>query len=173
MPVSLYDAIIPSQLQILRSSAALVVKAQAHCDGGGIPPDELIHARLADDMLPFAYQVKSIAVHSLGAIEGVRTGLFTPDITPPPADFAGLSDRLAHAIAGLEAIDPAEIEGFIGRDMCFAMGERRMNFTAESFLLSFSQPNFYFHATTAYDILRAQRVAIGKRDFLGAVRIKG
>lgn len=172
MAISLYDATIPSQLQILRASAALIAKAEAFCGERGTPPQDIIQARLAEDMLPFAYQVKSIAVHSMGAIEGVRRGTFGPDTTPPPSDFAGLSGRLADAIAALEAIEPAEIESFVGRDMQFAFGERRLDFTAENFLLSFSQPNFYFHATTAYDILRWKGLPVGKRDFAGAVRIK-
>ena len=74
--------------------------------------------------------------------------------------------------SALEAIEPAEIESFIGRDMRFEFGARRLEFTAEEFLLSFSQPNFYFHATTAYDILRWKGVPIGKRDFTGKLRLK-
>ena len=71
-----------------------------------------------------------------------------------------------------EAIDAAEVDAFLGRDMRFAFGERQMNFTAENFLLSFSLPNFYFHAATAYDILRSKGLPLGKRDFMGRVRIK-
>ncbi len=172
MTISLYDAIIPTQLQIVRAAAALIVKAQAFCEDRAIPPEDMMQAKLAEDMLPFAYQVKSIAVHSIGAIEGVRKGMFGPDINPPPADFAGLADRLAAAIAGLEELDPAEVESFIGRDMQFVFRDFTLDFTAENFLLSFSQPNFYFHATTAYDILRWKGMPIGKRDFAGAVRVK-
>jgi len=71
-------------------------------------------------------------------------------------------------------IEPAEIDAFVGRDMRFAVaaGERRLDFTAENFLLSFSQPNFYFHAATTYDILRWKGVRIGKRDFTGRLRTK-
>lgn len=172
MTFSLYVAIVPSQLQILRASASLIDKAEAFCADRNIPAETLIQARLADDMLPYAYQVKSMAVHSLGAIGGVRKGVFAPDLTPPPADFAGLKTRIAETIAGLEAIDRAEVDGFVGRDMRFEFGERRLEFVAENFLLSFSQPNFYFHATTAYDILRWKGVPIGKRDFAGMPRLK-
>jgi hypothetical protein len=69
-----------------------------------------------------------------------------------------------------QALDPAEIESFIGKDMRFEFGGNSMDFNAEDFLLSFSMPNFYFHATTAYDILRMKGMAIGKRDFTGKVR---
>ena len=154
MTFSLHAAIIPSQAQLLRASVGLIDKAEAFCVERNLSPDILIQARLAEDMLPFTYQVKSMTVHSLGAIEGVRKGVFSPDMTPPPSDFAGLRSRVAEALASLEAIDPAEVDAFLGRDMRFEFGERRMEFAAEDFLLSFSQPNFYFHATTAYDILR-------------------
>jgi uncharacterized protein len=172
MVFSLYAAIVPSYLQILQAVSGLLVKAESFCTEKGIAPQELIQARLAEDMLPFAYQVKSTAVHSLGAIEGVRKGVFSPDMTPPPETFAALKTRIAETLAALRAIDVAEVDGFLGRDMRFSFGDRRMDFTAENFLLSFSQPNFYFHATTAYDILRWKGLPIGKRDFMGKPRVK-
>jgi hypothetical protein len=172
MAFTLYAATIPNNLQLLGAVAALVSKAEAWCAEHALAPDELIQARLAPDMLPFTYQVKSTAVHSIGAIEGVRKGVFSPDLTPPPGDFAGLKAKIAQAVAALEAIDPVEVEGFIGRDVMFVFKERKMSFVAENFLLSFSQPNFYFHATTAYDILRWKGLPIGKRDFTGRLRIK-
>jgi len=116
--------------------------------------------------------VKSTAVHSLGAIEGVRRGVFSPDTTPPPETFAALKARIAETLAALEAIEAAEVDAFVGRDMSFAFGDRHIDFTAEDFLLSFSQPNFYFHATTSYGILRWKGVPLGKRDFTGKLRAK-
>ncbi len=173
MPLSLYAATIPSYRQTLGAVVGLLHTAQAFCEDKGIEASELIEARLAPDMLPFAYQVKSTAVHSLGAIEGIRRGAFSPDKTPPPATFAALETRIAGTLSALEALDPAEVESFAGRDMRFEFGDRHIDFTAEEFLLSFSQPNFYFHAATAYDILRWKGVPIGKRDFLGKLRRKG
>ena len=172
MAFSLYAATVPSYLQILGSVAGLVGKAEAFCAEKAIAPEEIIQARLADDMLPFAYQVKSAAVHSLGAITGLRKGVFSPDMTTPPDSFAALKARVAETITALQAIEAPEIDAFIGRDMRFAFGERHIDFTAEEFLLTFSQPNFYFHATTAYDILRSKGVPLGKRDFLGQLRRK-
>lgn len=172
MPISLYDATISSFLQMLGTMSSLLEKAEAFCAERGIAGDEIMQSRLADDMLPFGYQVKSTTVHSLGAIEGVRRGLFSPDRTPPPGDLTGLGEQVARTTAGLRAIDPAEMESLIGRDMRFEIGDRRLEFLAEDFLLSFAQPNFYFHAATAYDILRQQGVLIGKRDFLGKIRLK-
>lgn len=170
MPLTLYAATVPSYLQILGSVERLIGKAEAFCEEHAIEPEILIEARLADDMLPFAYQVKSCVVHSMGAIEGVRAGTFTPDRTTPPATFEGLRERIGQAVASLQALDVSEMESFIGREMRFVMGEHTMAFSAEDFLLSFSQPNFYFHATTAYDLLRMKGVQIGKRDFNGRVR---
>lgn len=170
MALTLYAATVPSYLQILASVKRLVSKAETFCQEQGVEPTDILDARLAADMLPFAYQVKSTAVHSIGAIEGVRRGVFSPDTAPLATTFAGLANRVADAISQLEALDPDELESFIGKDMRFQFGDHRMDFTAENFLLSFSQPNFYFHAATAYDILRMKGVAIGKRDFNGRVR---
>jgi hypothetical protein len=172
MPFSLYAATIPSYRQILSAVGGLLDKAESFCAEKAIAPDDIVQARLADDMLPFAYQVKSTAVHSLGAIEGVRKGVFSPDTTPPPDTFAALKTRIVETLATLEAIEPAEVDTFVGRDMRFVFGDRRLDFTAEDFLLSFSQPNFYFHAATTYDILRWKGVDLGKRDFIGRPRVK-
>jgi uncharacterized protein len=172
MAFSLYEATIPSYKQILGAIGGLLGKAESYCAEQKLAAEEIIQARLAPDMLPFAYQVKSTAVHSLGAVEGLRKGSFSPDMTPPPQTFSALKTEIADALAALESIDSAEIDAFVGRDMRFVFGERRVNYSAESFLLSFSQPNFYFHAATAYDILRWKGMPLGKRDFVGRVRIK-
>ena len=172
MAVSLYTATVPSYRQILGSVSGLLGTAETFCNERGIAPGEIIQARLAEDMLPFAYQVKATAVHSIGAIEAVRKGVFSPDMSPFPESFAALKARIAEALAALEAIEPSEIDAFVGRDMRFEFGERRINFTAEDFLLSFSQPNFYFHATTSYAILRWKGLPIGKRNFTGQLRVR-
>lgn len=172
MGISLYAATIPGYCQILESVVGLLDKGAAHCSERGIAPGEIIQARLAPDMFPFAYQVTSTVAHSIGAIEGVRKGVFSPDLAPPPEDFAALRARVTGALTALKALHTDELESFVGRDMRFEFRDLRFDFTAENFLLSFSQPNFFFHATTAYDILRWQGVAVGKRDFLGRMRLK-
>ena len=172
MEFSLYTATIPSYCQILAAVVGMIDKGEAFCSENGLTPQDIIQARLAADMHPFAYQVKSTVVHSLGAIEGVRKGVFSPDTTIPPQDFAALKARVVETIAALEAIEASEVNSFVGRDMRFAFGDRHVDFTAENFLLSFSQPNFYFHAATTYDILRWKGLPIGKRDFTGRTRIK-
>jgi hypothetical protein len=172
MPFSLYDAVIPSNLQILGAVDALLDKAAAFCAERGKAEAELIEARLAPDMLPFGYQVKSCAVHSIGGIEGVRAGTFSPDRSAWPTDFAGLRTVLQAAVANLNAIDRDAFDALADIDMQIELGETKLPFTGANFLLSFSQPNFYFHATTAYAILRAQGVKVGKRDFIGVPRLK-
>ena len=168
MTLTLHEALVPTWLQILRSGKTWLTKARE----SGQAEDALISARLIDDMLPFAYQVKSMGVHSRGAIEGVRAGLFSPDMTTPPDSFAGLDADLDRAITLLEALSPDELEDCAERDMRFEIKRFSRDFTVRDFLLSFSQPNFFFHAATAYGILRMKGVSLGKVDYLGAMRIK-
>ena len=174
MPLSLYDATIPSYLQILTAVLGLIDKAEAFCAEKGIAEQALLAEHFGPDMLPLANQLKWVSTHSIGAIEAVRVGSFMPDRSAPPENFAGFRELVSASITALKAVTVDEMEGFIGRDMVFSVPALniRMDFTAENFLLSFSQPNFYFHATTAYDILRHQGVAIGKRDYLDKPRIK-
>ena len=172
MPISLHAAFVPSALQMLGATDHLISKAEAWCAEAGCGHDEVIGARLHADMLPFAYQVKSVAVHTAGAIAGVRAGVFSPDLTPPPSDFEGLRAALAKARQALEATGEDELEGLIGQPMRFEMGELKLPFSGEDFLLSFSQPNYYFHAATAYDVLRKLGVPLGKRDFMGRLRLR-
>jgi hypothetical protein len=168
MPLSLHAALIPSWLQILNAGRDWLDKA-ACC---GMAEANLVDARLIEDMFPFSYQVKSMAVHSQGAIEAVRQGVFSPNFGEAlPSTLAELGVRLDGAIAMLESVGSEELETFVGRPMRFEIGEKRLDFTAEDFLLSFSQPNFYFHATMAYGILRAQGVQVGKIDYLGKLRL--
>ena len=172
MPFSLYDAVVPSNLQILRAIDALLDKAELFCAEQGRSESDLIDARLAPDMLPFGYQVKSCAVHSIGGIEGVKAGSFAPDLSPWPTDLAGLHAVLKEAVASLNGVDRDALDAMAENDTQFAFGETNLPFTGANFLLSFSQPNFYFHAATAYAILRAQGMKLGKRDFIGVPRIK-
>src|SRR5690606_33348878 len=108
----------------------------------------------------------------MGAIEGVIAGVFSPDTSTPPGDFASLKARLAAARDSLGALSEAHVHRLAGRAMRFEYGDFRIAFVADAFLLSFSLPNFYFHATTAYAILRAQGVPLGKSDFMGQLRTR-
>jgi hypothetical protein len=172
MTFALYAATVPTNLQMLGAMSALIDKAEGWCAEHGLAEAELLARRIAPDMHPLSYQVKSTAVHSIGAIEGVLTGSFSPDTSDLPNSFAPLRARIGDALVALSAIDPPTIDGLVGRDMAFVFGEHRIDYTAEDFLLSFSQPNFYFHCATTYAILRGEGLAIGKRDFLGHQRRK-
>lgn len=169
MPISLYAAVVPSWIQILEAARLWLVAAES----AGLSDREIVDARLIEDMLPLSYQVKSMVVHSVGAIEGVRAGVFSPDASPLPGSVGALRERLADARTELERIEELEVDAFIGRAMRFQSDRHSVEFRAEDFLLSFSQPNFFFHATTAYDLLRMQGVSIGKADFLGSPRARG
>jgi hypothetical protein len=171
MPLSLHDAFVPTARQIVTACEALIGKAEAHCIEHGIDPAEMIAAQLAPDMAAVPFQVYSVAHHTAGAIAGVRAGKFSPDRPHGEQSFATLKAMLADAGAELAALDPAELDTYLGKPVTFLLGTMEMPFKAENFLLSFSQPNYYFHATTFYDILRHKGVKIGKRDFMGVPRI--
>lgn len=173
MTTSLYQATVPSFLQILGPVAGLVEKARAHCRAQGGSEAELCDSRLAPDMWPFAKQVMATIQHSAGAIFGVRKGETGPDMSPAPTSFDALAAAVTQAIAALEAVTPEEVNAIAANDMAFVFGERRMPFTVEDYLLSFALPNFYFHASMVYAVLRNQGAAIGKMDWLGPVRLKG
>lgn len=129
--------------------------------------------QLAPDMFPFRFQIISVAHHSAGAWEGVKKGEFLPPNAAQHLDYAGLQGLVADALASLKAVTPDEVNAYEGKDVVFKLGERQMPFLAEGFLMSFSLPNVYFHAATAYGMLRAKGAPIGKRDFMGMPRIKG
>lgn len=171
MPISLYDAFVPSCRQIIGACQNLVSKAEAHCAATGMAKADLMATGLAPDMAPLPFQVTMVAQHSFGAIEGVRAGRFSPNPAPPAPDFGAFRAMLAAADEGLSQVTVEELEAFIGKPTIFAFGSTEMPFKAENFLLSFSQPNFYFHASTLYDILRHKGLKIGKRDFMGMPRM--
>lgn len=174
MGFSLYEAVIPTYQQILHATEKLLDKAEQWRSETQTSEWDVIDARIAPDMFPFGYQIKSLAVHSIGAIEGVRRGQFAPDMTPWPETMDGLKARVSQTAQALDELTPEEVNGFLGQEMCFLFKDHRMEFkSAEAFLMSFSLPNFMFHATTAYDILRMKGLTIGKRDFLGKMALKG
>ncbi len=172
MAISLYDASVTSFLQTVGGVCGFLERGLSHCQDNNIDPAEIVETRLFPDMLPFWFQISSVAHHSQGAIDGVRKGVFSPGGAMSPLTYADLQKLVGDARTSLQALTPEEVNGFEGKDMAFQFGERRMPFTAEGFLLSFSLPNLHFHATTAYDILRTKGVPLGKRDYMGALRMK-
>ena len=172
MPFSLYDATVASFQQGLVALDAILGRALTHFQQQGTPLRDIVDARLAPDMLPLSFQVVSAAHHSIGALSAARQGLFRPPSPPDGLDFASLQSLVAQAREGLDLLGCDEVNALEGTDMVFQLGERRLPFLAEDFLLSFSVPNFYFHTTTAYDLLRLHGMPLGKRDYLGRLRLK-
>ncbi len=174
MPLTLHAALVPTYQQMLGAVSGLIDKAESWCGDQECDAAQLIDARLADDMLPFGYQVQSCWVHSAHAIASCAEGQFAPYRDPWPDSFAGLRDKVEQAQTGLAALDEAQLEAMADKDVVFSIGDKfRKEFTVSDFLLSFSQPNFFFHVTTAYAIMRHAGIKVGKMDYVGAYRAKG
>lgn len=171
MAISLYDVSVGSMLQTVGAVSAFVEKGRAWAQESGVDPEDIVATRLAADMFPFRFQLMSVVHHSINAIEGAKSGVFGPP-GPGEHDFAGLQALVADALARLKALTPDEVNALEGRDVVFKMGQAQIPFTAEGFLMSFSLPNLHFHAATAYDILRQKGAPLGKRDYLGALKLR-
>jgi uncharacterized protein len=172
MAISLYDVSVASFLQTLGAVSGFLDRGLAHCRDNNIDPEEIVETRLHGDMLPFRFQLISVAHHSIGAIEGVKKGSFGPPGESRPLTYVELQGLVADARESLAKLTVAEVDALEGGEVIFQVGNFKLPFTAANFLLSFSTPNFYFHAATAYDILRSKGVPLGKRDFMGQMRMK-
>ena len=173
MALSLYDAFVPSARQILHGLRGLVDKGEAHVREAGIADSELLEARLAEDMWTLPWHVRACWVHTAYTFDQIKDGEFTPDFTDIPGDWDAMRAMIDDALGKLDQLDADTVEALSDKTVGFVLGGKRlMELTGQDFLLSFNQPNYYFHATTFYDILRAKGVALGKRDFMGPVRIK-
>ena len=168
--MELHDVALSTYRQIVGASVGVLSKGAQYCQENGIPLQDVVDSRLYPDMASFHFQVVCITHHSLGAINGIKAGEFSPP-DYPETDYAGLQAMTQDTLATLEAMSPDDVDALAGRQLVFKLGGNEIPFTAENFVLSFSLPNFYFHATTAYDILRARGVPLGKRDFIGKMRI--
>ncbi len=173
MAVSLYDLSVVNYLQTLGAMEGFLAKGLSHFQGSNADPNAVLDEKLRGDMLPFKFQVWATAHHSAGRDQG-REGRRVRPPSPIPAtmDYAGLQKAVTEAREALQQVKAADVDATQGKDVTFQLPTMKIPFTAEGFLLSFSLPNFYFHATTAYDILRNKGVPMGKRDFLGRMRIK-
>jgi len=172
MAISLYDVSVPNYLQVLGSMSGVLEKGARYAAENGIDLAGIVETRLRPDMLPFRFQVVSVWHHSLGAIRGMQQGVFSPPPSLPDLDYAALQGLVKEAAAELQKVSREEINALEGKDMKFKMGSFELPFTTENFILSFSLPNFYFHATTTYDMLRMAGVPLGKMDFLGQMRVR-
>ncbi len=172
MGISLYDISVASSLQMMGAVSGFLDKGAKYAAENDVDLDKIVAYQLKEDMLPFHFQIVSVVHHSLGSIKGVMAGEFGPPQGYGEYDYAGLQQWIADTAKELGAMDRDEVNGFEGKDVVFKIGGNEIPFTAENFVLSFSHPNLYFHAATAYDILRIHGVPLGKRDFLGAMRMK-
>jgi hypothetical protein len=167
MTVSLYKISVPIFVQFLTSLSASLDKAAALCETKKIEPEALLNMRLAPDMYSLVRQVRAATDHAIiGTARLAGAELLT--FPNKEASFAELKERIAKTIEFVKGFKPAQIDGTEDKQIkiTFPSGATR-EFTGQSLLLSNSLPNFYFHCTTAYDIMRHCGVEIGKRDFMG------
>jgi uncharacterized protein len=172
MATSLYDLSVPTFLQTVRAVGGFLDRAVKHCAETATDPDDFVQARLFDDMAPFHFQIEAAWHHSVWGLQAVKNGVFGPPALVGPVPFADLRSMIARAETALEGFSSDEVNGWAGKDLDLQIGPRRLAFTSETFILSFSLPNFHFHAVTAYDILRARGVPLGKRDYEGQLRTR-
>ena len=173
MTVSLYDASIETYRQALAGVTDFMSVSEDYFRAQGVDLEELVECRLIEDMAKFRFQIVSVHHHTANAAEALVTGEFGGPNDKTRYDWAGLKGRIEAARTALDAYTPEQINARAGQDVTFRMGEHARTYTAENFLLSFSLPNVFFHATTAYDLLRMKGAPIGKRNFGGPHRVKG
>ena len=171
MSISFFAASVGSYLQVLDGVAAVLAKGAAHATETGQDLQEIVMTRLREDMMPFHFQVVSVAHHSWGALQGLQKGKFNPPSFELDQDYAGLQGLVEEARNGIAGLKEPDVEALAEKTMIFKLGKNELPFTNQNFLLSFSLPNFYFHATTTYDILRMAGTPIGKRDFMGQMKM--
>jgi hypothetical protein len=171
MAISFYDMSVGTFLQTLGGVIGFLEKGRAHCEANGIELKEVVETRLYPDMQPFRFQLVAVAHESLGALKGLQAGLFQPPGPVKELDYAGLQQLVADAQAELAKVSRESVDALAEKHVTFQIGDLKLPFTATNFVLSFALPNLFFHATTAYDMLRMKGAPLGKRDFLGAMRI--
>jgi uncharacterized protein len=168
MPVSMYSVSVPVFMQHLNGLAGVLDKAAAWAAARKVNEADLLAMRLSPDMFPLVRQVRAATDHAANAAARL-SGKEPPKFANDETTIAQLKDRIAKTIDYLKSVTPGEIDGTEGKEIkiTFPNGNVR-EFTGQSLLLGNSLPNFYFHATTAYDIVRQCGVEIGKRDFMGS-----
>jgi len=167
MPLSVSEVVIPTITQMLGSLSALVDKAAACCRDKGIESTEMMEARLAPDMFPFARQVQLTTDHAKGMTARL-SGREIPKYEDNEATFDELKARIAKTMAFVKSVPAGDLDAGDTREVTLTLGGQPRTFPGRHYLLHFALPNFYFHVTTAYDILRSKGVEIGKRDFIGS-----
>jgi len=166
MIISMYQASVPRFVNILTNLSAILDKAQAHVEARKIDPTALTAYRLFPDMLPMTRQVQIACDSAKGAVARLA-GVDIPKHEDTEQTFAALKARIAKTIEFVQSIKPAQLDGTEDKDITLTVGGKDTTFKGMQFLLGRALPNFYFHVTTAYNILRHNGVEIGKRDYLG------
>ena len=171
MSFSLHQAAIAPCLQMFGSLSGVLKKGASYAAERKIDPAALLQARLYPDMFPLTRQVQ---IASDGAKAGAArlAGVDVPSWPDTETSFEELEARIARSVAFLQGLDPAAIDGAATRSITFKAGKRELTMTGADYVTGWMLPNFFFHVTTAYDILRHNGLAVGKMDFLGAVPAK-
>ena len=170
MSLSLYDLSIPGYDRMLRNLATFLDKAEAHAKENGIDPSSYIEASLGHGMFPFARQIQIASDTAKGGAARLA-GVEAPPMPDTETTFPELRARIAKTLDFLATIKREQVDGQEGRQILLTLPGRTMEFTGETFLTTFSQPNFLFHVTVAYAILRSQGVPLGKMDFLAGAQL--
>lgn len=166
MSLSMYQASVPAFIRGLNVLAALLEKAAAHAQANGIDPVQLVNARLAPDMYPLSGQIQRASDASKFAVQRLSQ-VEAPKFPDNETTLAQLQQRIADTLAYVQSVQPEQIDGAESRKVTLSFGDFKPEFQGDDYLLAFALPNFYFHVTTAYGILRQAGVPIGKMDFLG------
>ncbi len=169
MTLSMYQASIPAFTQVLTALSGVLDKAEAHATAKKIDPAVLLATRLSPDMFPLSRQVQIACDFAKGTAARL-SGVENPAYADTETSFADLRARIAKTVGFLGSVLAATIDGTEDKDITMKVGPQEMHFKGQPYLVNFALPNFYFHATTAYAILRANGVELGKGDFLGMKR---
>lgn len=168
MRISMYQVSVPRFIHVLNNLSLILDKARTHTEAKKIDAAVLPHDRLFPDMLPLKTQVQ-IACDAAGGVAARLAGVEIPEFANDEKTLADLQGRIAKTIAFLETMTAAQIDGTEAREVITKRGDKVTHYTGMQFLLGHAIPNFYFHVTTTYNILRHNGVEIGKRDFLGKI----
>lgn len=166
MTISMYQASVPLFERMLGNLIVVLEKGAAHAAAKNIDPAVFVNARLAPDMFALAKQVQ-IATDMAKGCAARLAGVEPPKYDDNEASFADLVARINKTIAFVKTFTPAQIDGSEDKQIVLQMRTGPLEFRGLPYLLHFVYPNFYFHVTTAYDILRHNGVEVGKMDFLG------
>ena len=166
MTISMYAASVPVFKQLLASMTDILGKAEVHCTEKKIDPNALLQARLFPDMFALTRQILIAADFAKGACARLAS-VEVPKYEDDEQTFTELKARIAKTLAFIDTLDAAQINGSKERDITTSAGPNSKTFKGQAYLMHYALPQFFFHATTAYAILRHNGVEIGKRDFIG------